>query len=97
MRNRKQIIPEHVHKSDIIQGEVIIYLDDAGTKHLTLLVIPKVTYSLCDRGVRLENHFLFPVMCREQSESMSHVSSKPPSITYIKQEEIDDSVLGLVR
>jgi hypothetical protein len=33
--------------------------------------------------VRLENHFLFLVMCREQPKSMSHVSSKTPSITYI--------------
>jgi hypothetical protein len=41
LRDRKQIISELVHKSDIIQGEVVTYLDDAGTKHLTLLVIPK--------------------------------------------------------
>jgi uncharacterized protein YijF (DUF1287 family) len=41
LRDRKQIIPELVHKSDIIQGEVVTYLDDAGTKHLTLLVISK--------------------------------------------------------
>jgi hypothetical protein len=41
LRDRKQIIPELVHKSDIIQGEVVIYLDDASTKHLTLLDIPK--------------------------------------------------------
>jgi hypothetical protein len=52
---------------------------------------------LCDRGVRLENHFLFPVMCHEQPESMSHVSPKPPSITYIGREGVDGSVLGLVR
>jgi hypothetical protein len=58
---------------------------------------PKVTYSLCDRGVRLENHFLFPVICHEQPESMSYVSFKPPSITYIRRKEVDDSVLGLVR
>jgi hypothetical protein len=30
----------------------------------------------------LENHFLFLVMCHEQLEFMSHVSSKPASITY---------------
>jgi hypothetical protein len=47
--------------------------------------------------VRLENHFFFPVICREQPESMSHVSSKPPSITYIGRERVDGSVLGLVR
>jgi hypothetical protein len=41
LRNRKHIIHELVHKSNIIQGEAVIYLDDAGTKHLTLLVIPK--------------------------------------------------------
>jgi hypothetical protein len=41
LRDRKQIIPNVVHKSDIIQDEVVIYLDDASTKHLTLLVILK--------------------------------------------------------
>jgi hypothetical protein len=41
LRDRKQIVSQPVHKSDIIQGEAIIYLDDVGPKHLTLLVIPK--------------------------------------------------------
>jgi hypothetical protein len=36
-------------------------------------------------------------MCYEQPESMNHVSSKPPSITYIGLERVDGSVLGLVR
>jgi hypothetical protein len=47
--------------------------------------------------VRQENHFLFSVMCRKQPESMSHVSSKPPSITYTRREKLDGLVLGLVR
>jgi hypothetical protein len=97
LRERKQIIHELVHKSDIIHGEIIIYNDDGGTEHLTLLVIPKVTYSLCDKGVRLENHFLFLIMYFEQPESMSHVFSRPLSITYIGWEKVDDSVIGLVR
>jgi hypothetical protein len=87
LRDRKQGVSQPIHKSDIIQGEAVIYLDDADTKHLTFLVIPKVTCSLCDRGMRLENHFLFPVMCHEQPESMSHVPSKPLSITYIGREK----------
>jgi hypothetical protein len=57
----------------------------------------KVTYSLCRRGVRLENHFLSPVMCHQQPESMSHLSSRPPSITYKGREEVNGSVVGLVR
>jgi hypothetical protein len=64
---------------------------------LPFLSSPKVTYSLCDRGMWLENYFLFPIMSREQPKSMSHVSSKPPSITYIGRERVDGSVLGLVR
>jgi hypothetical protein len=52
---------------------------------------------LCDRGVRLENHSLFLIMCREQPESISHMSSRPPSSTYKGREKIDGSVLGLVR
>jgi hypothetical protein len=41
LRDRKQVVSQPVHKSDIIQGEAVIYLDDAGSKHLTLLIIPK--------------------------------------------------------
>jgi hypothetical protein len=82
--DRKKIIYELVHKCDIIQVEVVIYLDDTSTKHLTLLSISKSHILLCDSGVRLENHFLFPVMCHEQPESMSHVFFRPPSITYIR-------------
>jgi hypothetical protein len=41
LRDKKQVLSQPIHKSDNIQGEAVIYLDDAGTKHLTLLVIPK--------------------------------------------------------
>jgi hypothetical protein len=41
LRDRKHIVSQFIHKSDIIQGEEIIYLNDADTKHLTLLVILK--------------------------------------------------------
>jgi hypothetical protein len=97
LRDREQIISQLIHKGNIIQGEVIIYLDDAGTEHLTFFIISKVIYSLCDRGVMLENHFLFLIMCLEQPESMSHMFSRPPFITYRGREEVDGSVLGLVR
>jgi hypothetical protein len=39
--DRKQVVSQPIHKSDIIQGETVIYLDDGGTKHFTLFVIPK--------------------------------------------------------
>jgi hypothetical protein len=41
LRDRKYAISQPIHKSNIIQGEAAIYLDDAGAKHLTLLIIPK--------------------------------------------------------
>jgi hypothetical protein len=41
LRDIKQIILELTQKGDIIQGEAVIYLDNAGTVHITLLVIPK--------------------------------------------------------
>jgi hypothetical protein len=41
LRDRKQVVSQPVHKSDIIQSKAIIYLDDVGPKHLTLLIIPK--------------------------------------------------------
>jgi hypothetical protein len=96
LRDRKYVVSQPIHKSDIIQCETVIYLDDTDTSTLPFLSSLKVTYSLCDRGVRLENHFLFLIICCEQPESMSHVSSKPPSITYIGREKVDGSVLGLV-
>jgi hypothetical protein len=96
LRDKEQIILELVHKSDIIQGEVTIYLDDAGIKQLIPLVIPKVAYSFYDRGVRLDKYFLSSVMCHEQPESIRYVFSKPPSISYIGWEEIDGSMLELV-
>jgi hypothetical protein len=41
LRDRKQVVSQPVHKSDIIQGEAVIYLDDTGLKYLTLFVISK--------------------------------------------------------
>jgi hypothetical protein len=41
LRDRKQVISQPVHKGDFIQGESVIYLDDTGPNHLTLLVISK--------------------------------------------------------
>jgi hypothetical protein len=41
LRGRQQIIPQFIQKCDVFQGEVVVYLDDVGIKHLTLLVIPK--------------------------------------------------------
>jgi hypothetical protein len=41
LRDRKQVVSQPIHKSDIIQCEAAIYLDNAGTEHLTLLIIPK--------------------------------------------------------
>jgi hypothetical protein len=58
LRDRKQIIPELVHKSNIIQGEVVIYLDDAGTKHFTFLIIPKSHKLLVLQGSEAAEPFL---------------------------------------
>jgi hypothetical protein len=41
LRGRKHVVSQPVHKSDIIQGEAVIYLDDTGPKHLPFLIIPK--------------------------------------------------------
>jgi hypothetical protein len=49
------------------------------------------------RVVRLENHIATPVMRCEQPESINRVFFKPLSITYIGREEVDGSMLGLVR
>jgi hypothetical protein len=48
-------------------------------------------------GVRLENHLVTPIICQEQPESINHMFSNPPSNTYIGWEEVDGSMLGLVR
>jgi hypothetical protein len=59
--------------------------------------IPTRIKHMKSMGVRLENHLAIPVMCQEQPESINHMFSRPPSITYIGQENVDDSTLGLVR
>jgi hypothetical protein len=41
LRDRHQAVSQPIHKSNIIQGEAAIYLDDVGTKHLTYLIILK--------------------------------------------------------
>jgi hypothetical protein len=41
LRDRKQVVSHPGHKSDIIHGEAVIYLDDTGPKRLILLVILK--------------------------------------------------------
>jgi hypothetical protein len=41
LRDRQQIISQFLHKCDIFQGEVVVYIDDVGTKHFALLVILK--------------------------------------------------------
>jgi hypothetical protein len=41
LRDRKQVISQPINKSNIIQSEAVIYLDNDDPKHLTLLVIPK--------------------------------------------------------
>jgi hypothetical protein len=41
LRDRKHVVSQSIHKSEIIKGEVIIYLDNVGTKHLNFLIIPK--------------------------------------------------------
>jgi hypothetical protein len=58
LRDREQIILELIRKSDIIQGEVVIYLDDAHTKHFTFLIIPKSHILLVCQGSEVGELFL---------------------------------------
>ena len=45
-------------------------------------------YSFERIGVRLENHLSFPVMWREQPESMIHLFSKPPTCTSVVRQRV---------
>jgi hypothetical protein len=58
LRDRKQVVSQPIHKSDTILGEAVIYLDDAGTEHLTLLVIPKSHTLLMRQGSEAGEPFL---------------------------------------
>jgi hypothetical protein len=75
---------------------MLIYVDYALCLYFTFLVVSESHIFFVLHGVRLENHFLSPVMCREQPESINHMFSNPPSFMYIEQEKVDGSVLGLV-
>jgi hypothetical protein len=65
LRDRKQVVSQPIHKCDIIQGEAVIYLYDAGTEHLTLLVISKSHILLVWQGSEAGEPFLVSVMCCE--------------------------------
>jgi hypothetical protein len=41
LRDINHVVSQPIHKSDIIQGEEVIYIDDVGTEHVTFLIIPK--------------------------------------------------------
>jgi hypothetical protein len=58
LRDRKQIVSQFIHKSDIIQGEVVIYLDDTGTKHFTFLAVPNGHILLMWQGSEAREPFL---------------------------------------
>jgi hypothetical protein len=58
LRDRKHIVSQFIHMSDIIHGEAVIYLDDASTKHLTLLVNPKSHILLVWQGSEAGEPFL---------------------------------------
>src|SRR6185312_3801601 len=49
---------------------------------------PNTMYSFERIGVRLENHLSFPVMWREQPESMIHLFSKPPTCTLVVRQRV---------
>jgi hypothetical protein len=60
LRDKKQVVSQPIYKSDIIQGEAVIYLDDVGLKHLTLLVISKSHILLVWQGSEAgESFFVF--------------------------------------
>jgi hypothetical protein len=58
LRDRKQVVSQPIHKSNIIQGKAVIYLDDAGTKHLPLVVIPKGHILLMRQGSEAKEPFI---------------------------------------
>jgi hypothetical protein len=58
LRDRQQIISQFLHKCDVFLVEVVVYLDDAGTKNFTLLVIPKSHIVLMWKGNEAGKSFL---------------------------------------
>jgi hypothetical protein len=56
--SQEQVVSQPVHKSDIIQSEAVIYLDDADPKHFTLLIIPKSHILLVWQGNEAREPFL---------------------------------------
>ena len=52
-------------------------------------------YSFERIGVRLENHLSFPVMWREQPESMIHLFSKPPTSESLSDPGEESTCVGV--
>jgi hypothetical protein len=45
--------------------------------------VPTIIKQMKSMGVRMKNHIVTLVMCREQPESINHMFSNPLSNTYI--------------
>ena len=88
LRNRKQIKAKIRNQSNLSQVEAIRNSNSANTTYLALPLSPKMMYSLWRVGVRLEKHLSFPVIWREQPESMIHLFSKPPACTSVVRQRV---------
>jgi hypothetical protein len=84
LRDREQINLNFFTSASSFKVKWLFTLMTLAPNILPFLSSPKVTYSLCERGVRPEYHFLSLVMCIEQLESINHLFSMSLSITYIE-------------
>jgi hypothetical protein len=85
LRNRKQIETQRLHKSNPLNVTLSLTCTTPSEITLPRPLPPNVMYIFSFTGVRLENHFLSPVMCQEHPESINQMFSKPPACSQ-KQE-----------
>jgi hypothetical protein len=97
LRDRKQVVSQPIHKSKIIQGEAVIYLDDAGTEHLTILIIPKRHILLVWQESEVGEPFLIFGHV-SQATRIHEPRVLQASVHHLhRMRKVDGSVLGLVR
>ena len=88
LRNREQIEPKVRNQSNFSQGKAIRNTNSVNSTYPSFSIAPNTMYSFERIGMRLENHLSFPVIWREQPESMIHLFSKPPACTSVARQRV---------
>jgi hypothetical protein len=77
LQKREKIKMQVQNQCNILDNKVLISPNGAPRDNLTSTIVPKSDVLISSHRVEIENHLVFLAMWCEQSESISHIFSKP--------------------